>query len=207
MYANAMRDYKGRGYLVFSYLVNMELSQMKRFLIGLIILAASGVALAEPAKDRGAYIGGGLAGTTFDDGGAFAGFNLDDSDSGFSVFGGYKFLEYFAVEGRYSDFGTFRLEGIGVDVTAVSVHAVGIVPFGNSGWELFGQLGLGTATFEVDTSEDENVGSAGLGVRFSWSSNFAVAAQLDAYAYEDTSLGASYDFGVTATTLSFQYIF
>jgi len=181
---------------------------MKKFLVGLIVLAASSIAFAEPAKERGAYIGAGFAGTTFDDGGAFAGLSFDDSDSGIGIFGGYKFLKHLAVEARYNDFGTFTLEGLGVDVSSLSVHAVGIIPFGDSGWELFGQLGLGTVDFELDgDSEDESVGSAGLGIRFSWSGNFAVAAQLDAYAYEDTSLGASYDVGVTSTMISFQYIF
>ena len=47
----------------------------------------------------------------------------------------------------------------------------------------------------------------GMGVRFSWSGNFSVAAQVDAYAYEDTSLGTAYDVGVTSTMFSFQYIF
>jgi hypothetical protein len=181
---------------------------MTKVLVGLIFLAVSGVAFAEPAKDRGAYLGAGFAGTTFDDGGAFAGLDFDDSDSGSGIFGGYKFFKHMAVEARYNDFGTFTLEGFGVDVSSLSIHAVGIIPFGNSGWELFGQLGLGTVDFELDgVSEDENVGSAGLGVRYSWSSNFAVAAQLDAYAYEDTSSGASYDVGVTSTMISFQYIF
>ena len=181
---------------------------MKIFLVLLVVLTVSGVASAEPAKERGAYLGAGFAGTTFDDGGAFAGLVFDDSDSGLAVFGGYKFLKHLAVEARYNDFGTFTLEGSGVDVSSLSVHAVGIIPFGNSGWELFGQLGLGTVDFELDgDSEDESVGSAGLGIRFSWSGNFAVAAQLDAYAYEDTSLGASYDVGVTSTMISFQYIF
>ena len=181
---------------------------MKQILVGLVILAVSGIAFAEPAKERGAYLGAGLAGTTFEDDGAFAGLDFDDSDSGLAIFGGYKFLKHFAVEARYNDFGTFTLEGLGVDVSSLSVHAVGIIPFGDSGWELFGQLGLGTVEFELDgVSEDESVGSAGLGVRFSWPGNFAVAAQLDAYAYEDTSLGASYDVGVTSTMISFQYIF
>jgi hypothetical protein len=181
---------------------------MKKILVGLVILAVSSAAFAEPAKERGAYIGAGFAGTTFDDGGAFAGFDFDDSDSGLAIFGGYKFLKHLAVEARYNDFGTFTLEGFGVDVSSLSVHAVGIIPFGDSGWELFGQLGLGTVDFDSGVgSEDESVGSAGLGVRYSWSSHFAVAAQLDAYAYEDTSLGASYDVGVTSTMISFQFIF
>lgn len=181
---------------------------MKRILVGLLVLTLGGAAFAEPAKERGAFVGAGVAGTVFDDGGAFAGLNFDDSDSGLGIFGGYKFLKHFAVEARYNDFGTFTLEGFGVDVTSLSVHAVGIIPFGASGWELFGQLGLGTVEFDLGgDTEDESVGSAGLGVRFSWSGNFAVAAQLDAYAYEDTSLGAAYDVSVTSTMISFQYIF
>ncbi len=181
---------------------------MKKILVGLVVLAVSSAAFAEPAKERGAYIGAGFASTMFDDGGAFAGSDLDDSDAGLGVFGGYKFLKHFAVEARYNNFGTFTIEGFGLDVSSLSVHAVGIIPFGDSGWELFGQLGLGTVNFELDGfSEDESVGSAGLGVRYSWSRKFAVAAQLDAYAYEDTSLGASYDVGVMSTMISFQYIF
>ena len=181
---------------------------MKNILVVLVILAVSGVAFADPAKERGAYIGAGFAGTTFDDDGDFSGLDFDDSDSGLAVFGGYKFLKHFAVEARYNDFGTFTLEGFGIDVSSLSVHAVGIIPLGDNGWELFGQLGLGTVDFDLDgESEDESVGSAGLGVRFSWSSNFAIAAQLDAYAYEDTSLGDSYDVGVTSAMISFQYIF
>lgn len=181
---------------------------MNRLLVGLVCLALSSAAFAEPSKERGAYLGAGFAGTTFDDDGAFAGLNFDDSDSGFALFGGYKFLKYLAVEGRYNNFGTFTLEGAGVDVTSLSVHAVGIIPFGTSGWELFGQLGLGTVEFDSGFgTEDESVGSAGMGVRYSWSGNFSVAAQVDAYAYEDTSLGVAYDVGVTSTMLSFQYTF
>lgn len=182
---------------------------MKKILIGFVILALSGAAFAEPAKERGGYFSAGLAATSFDDDGAFAGLDFDDSDSGFAVFGGYKILKHFAVEARYNDFGTFTLEGLGVDVSSWSAHVVGIIPFGTSGWELFGQLGLGTVTFDIGMGDEEteSVGSAGMGVRFSWSSNFSVAAQLDAYAYEDTSMGTSYDVGVTSTMLSFQYIF
>ena len=110
---------------------------MNRFLVGLVCLALSSAAFAEPSKERGAYLGAGFAGTTFDDDGAFAGLNFDDSDSGFALFGGYKFLKYLAVEGRYNNFGTFTLEGAGVDVTSLSVHAVGIIPFGTSGWVLW----------------------------------------------------------------------
>jgi hypothetical protein len=181
---------------------------MKRFLAGLVVLTLSCAAFAEPTKERGGFVGGGFAATVFEDDGLLAGLDFDDSDSGFGFFGGYKFIPYFAVEARYNDFGSFGVEGFPIEVTALSVHAVGIVPFGSSGWELFGQLGLGTASWDDGfDSGDESVGSAGLGVRFGWGGNFSVAAQLDAYAYEDCSLGPCFDLGVTSTMVSFQYIF
>ena len=122
---------------------------MKRCLLGLVILALSSAAFAEPTKDRGGYIGGGLASTEFEDDGLFDGFDFDDTDSGFAIYGGYKFFPYFALEGRYNDFGGFSAVGfLPLEVTALSVHAVGIIPFGSSGWELFGQLGLGTASWD-----------------------------------------------------------
>ena len=178
-------------------------------LIAVSILLTTGAALADPAKERGGYVGASLGATTFDDGGAFAFLEQDDTDSGFSIFGGYKFFRYFAVEGRYTDFGTFSIEGLRFDASVLSAHAVGIIPFGSSGWEMFGQLGLGTldVRFPGQSSENETVGSAGLGLRFSPTENFSFALQLDAYAYEDTSLGPAYDIGFTATSVAFQYIF
>ena len=183
---------------------------MRHILLATVLLCfASSIAFAGPAKERGGFVGGSLGSTEFDDGGAFAGFDQDDSDSGFSVFGGYKFLKHLAVEARYTDFGTFTVAGIPLDASVASVHAVGIIPFGSSGWELFGQLGLGTLDVSLpgETTDNEAVGSAGLGLRFSATENFSIALQMDAYAYEDTSLGVSYDVGFTATSVSLQVIF
>jgi hypothetical protein len=172
-------------------------------------MLVSGPGFAEPAKERGGYIGGGLGATMFDDGGAFAFFNQDDSDSGFGVFGGYKFFRYFAIEGRYTDLGSFSVGGLNFDASIVSAHAIGIIPFGGSGWELFGQLGLGSLDVELpgSSSGNEAVGSAGAGVRFSPTRHFSLALQLDAWAYEDTSLGRAYDIGFGSTSLTFRYIF
>jgi len=173
------------------------------------ILLATGNALADPAKVRGGYVGGGLGATMFDDGGAFAFFEQDDTDSGFGIFGGYKFFRYFSVEGRYTDFGTFSVGGLPFDASALSAHAVGIIPFGNSGWEIFGQLGFGVldVTLPGEPSEDEAVATGGFGGRFSLTENFSFALQLDVYVYEDTSLGPAYDIGFSATSVTLQYIF
>ena len=96
-----------------------------------------------------------------------------------------------------------------IDVTATSIHAVGIVPFGESGWELFGQLGLGVVNFDLTglSDEDEEVFAGGIGVRFSPTSNFSLAIQTDVYVWEDNSLGPVYDLAVGGTQSTIQYIF
>jgi len=152
--------------------------------------------------------------TQFEDDGLFNGLDFDDSDAGFALFGGYKFLKYLAVEARLSSLGSYRLSGPGgsgdLETTAVSAHVIGIIPFGASGWELFGQLGLGGVNVDTDCCGDnsETVGSAGVGVRFFPSSHLGISLQTDAYAYQaDGPFGGSYDIGITTTQLGLQYLF
>jgi len=173
----------------------------------LLVLSWGGADAAAPAE-KGAYIGAGFGPTTLEDDGLFSGLTFDDSDSGFGIFGGYKFFKYLAVEARYTDFGTFTVEGLGVDVSVLSVHVVGIIPFGDSGWELFGQLGGGTADLSIPgDSSSETVGSAGLGVRYSFGKNLSVGLQTDAYAYEEADFGTTFDVGVTQTAITIQFSF
>jgi hypothetical protein len=136
-------------------------------------------------------------------------FKFDDEDKSLQVHGGYKIFKHLAVEARYADFGTFSLQSTGFDVTAISIHAVGIIPFGESGWELFGQLGLGTVTFDRTGSgdEDQSVAAGGIGVRYSPTQNFSLSIQTDVYVWEDDSLGPVFDMGVGGTQLALQYIF
>ena len=176
-------------------------------LIALLVLSW-GVADAAAPEEKGAYIGAGFGSTTLDDDGLFSGLAFDDSDSGFAIFGGYKFFKHLAVEARYADFGTFTIDGLGVDASVVSVHAVGIIPFADSGWELFGQLGLGTVDISIPgDSTSESVGSAGLGVRYSFSENLSLGLQTDAYAYEEVDFGFTYDIGVVQTAVTIKFSF
>jgi hypothetical protein len=105
--------------------------------------------------------------------------------------------------------GTFSLSSLPIDVSATSIHAVGIVPFADSGWELFGQLGFGRVNFDLTGfgSEDENVFAGGIGIRFNTSQNLSLAVQTDVYVWEDTSLGPAYDLAVGGTQLTLQYMF
>ena len=66
----------------------------------------------------------------------------DDSDFAWQIYGGYRLLKYFALEARYTDFGSYeaalRGQVVGfdidgnstVEIVAVSAHAIGIYPFG-----------------------------------------------------------------------------
>ncbi len=182
---------------------------VKKLMLACVLLVVCSIATAEESKPRGGYIGGGFGISTFDDDGAFAGLSFDDEDTSFQIHGGYKILKHFAVEARYVDLGTFSLNTLDIDVSATSIHAVGIIPFAESGWELFGQLGFGIVNFDLPGlgDEDEEVFAGGIGVRFSTSQNFSVAIQTDVYVWEDTSLGPTFDLAVGGTQLTVQYIF
>lgn len=171
--------------------------------------------IAAEQEPRGFYVGAMAGVTTFDDDGMFNGLKLDDSGVGYAVFGGYKFLRYLAVEARISGLGGYSVKDPNLgqsedfDASAISAHVVGIVPFGKSGWELFGQLGLGSAQIDTDCCGDDSqtVGSAGLGVRYYPTPHLGISLQTDAYAYEEDAGFGTYDVGVVATQLGFQYLF
>jgi OmpA-OmpF porin, OOP family len=175
-------------------------------LLALSCVTTSAVA-AEPGA-RGFYAGVMIGGTTLEDDGLFSGLDFDNSDTGYGIFGGYKILRYLAVEARILNLGSYSVEGASLDVTGLSAHVVGIIPFGKSGWELFGQLGLGSVNIDTGSGDEDNtVASAGLGVRFYPTPHFGISLQTDAYAYEEDDFGATYDLGVATTQLAFHYLF
>ena len=174
---------------------------------GVILFAGASANAAEPLA-KGLYAGGSFGASVFDDDGAFFGLDFDDTDTAFQGHLGYKFLKFFAIEGRVTNYGTFDLESLGLDATAVSLHGVGIVPFGTSGWELFGQLGVGSVKIDVDgTDETETSFAGGIGVRYYATQNLSIGVQTDVHVWEEESLGFSLTPGVGATQFTVQFIF
>ena len=184
-------------------------AMLGKLTLGFVLLGFCGFATADQSRASGGYIGGAFGVTVFDDGGFFAGLNVDDEDTSLQLNGGYKILKHFAVEARYVDLGTYSVQGVNFDGTATSVHAIGIIPFGDSGWELFGQLGLGTLEIEAAGAPgfDEDVVGGGIGVRYSATQNFSLAVQTDVYVWQEDSTGIIYDMSVGGTQLSVQFIF
>jgi hypothetical protein len=181
---------------------------IKRLASGIVAMAfLASPAFSAPPTNCGFFVGGAFGTSEFDDDGAFSWLRFDDSDTSFGVFAGYKFFRYFAVEARYGDLGTYSIsDGFATetfDVSVVSAHAVGIIPFGQTGWELYGQLGVGQVDLKCAGCSDETAASAGLGVRFSPTRQLAIGVQVDAYAWEDDY----YDFSVATMQAIIQYSF
>lgn len=107
--------------------------------------------------------------------------SLEDSDTSFSLFGGYRISEYFAVEAGYVDFGTaeYRSSGVvdpiglppspatyGIDfeVAGFTAAAIGAVPLGQS-FDLHWRLGVLFADTEI--SQRASVSSSAASDSFS----------------------------------------
>ena len=130
-----------------------------------------------------------------------------------------------AVEGRYTNFGDYISEdniGLGFKITAeysaYTVHAVGIYPFGQSGFDIYGQLGAGLVNYEAKEnffgqSEDSDGGTwtAGVGVRYTPPSFQYLTVQLayDIYAFEaeEDFTGETFNQSLGMGKLGIQYNF
>ena len=108
------------------------------------------------AADNGIYIGGsvGLSGVEEDD------IDYSTDATGFKLIGGWRFLDWLAVEGNYIDFGsgddTVLGEIIETDASGISLSAVGFLPLGPV--DLFARVGA--VDWDADVSSD-GLGSYG----------------------------------------------
>jgi len=173
-------------------------------IVGFLLIICAAANAAEP-KERGFYIGAAVGQSIYDEDGAFGSFG-DDEDNMYQVHAGYKILKYLAVEARYVDMGSFSVGFDDIDISVTSIHVVGIIPFGTSGWELFGQLGFGDVNIDVFGLGDieESAAAAGLGVRYHATQNFSIGVQTDVYVWEEAS---TFDLSVGGTQLSVQFNF
>jgi OOP family OmpA-OmpF porin len=187
------------------------------FVISFVGLVQASFAV-EPLSE-GYYLGASLGVSELEDDDFFddGGYDLDDNDVAFGVFGGYKFNPYFALEGRYTNFGSFEAKDKSklskgysddIKIDALSVHAVGMYPFGSSGWSVFGQAGV--ARIGGDDLDTETGYSVGVGVSYNTTENWSFALQGDLYAWESDDADFSnddYDFDITTIQLAVRYAF
>jgi Outer membrane protein beta-barrel domain len=151
-----------------------------------ILIAIVVIALPAAAAETGFYVGGGFGVTSLDANDFnpdYAGLRLEQNNFGFKLFGGYRFLKYFGVEGGYTDFGNVRVwEGGNLDfykeadvgVTMWSGYAVGLIPVSGK-VDFFGKLGY--ASYDVnnrvtDDGETEDRSTSGTDLAYGAGINF-----------------------------------
>ena len=177
---------------------------MKRFLCILlsVMCLSAGAALAGPI-----YVGASVGDTTIE--ASDNGFDFNDSDGSYKVFGGFRFLKFLGVEGSYVDFGSPSDSSGGTDVkvdaTAWDAFAVGVLPLG-SHFEIFAKLGLvvwdtDTAIEGLGSDSDSGTDSTyGAGVAFIFGKHLGVRAEYERFEIENTdkvdmvSIGADFRF-------------
>lgn len=177
-----------------------------RVLILVFLLLGFGVASAEPSKPRGFYVVGAAGVSIYDEEEESFGTFDDDEDRSLQLAVGYKILRFLAVEARYTDFGSFSGLFRDLDVSTRTIHVIGIAPFGQSGWEFFGNLGIGKVNVDVSGALDIDEGTLAGGIGFRWypTPKVAIGIQTDVYVWtEDPDWAAA----VGTTQLSLQVIF
>jgi len=183
-----------------------------------LTLALTGVANAE-IKEKGGYIGGSLGYGGYKDGN-FDGYAKDRDAVYYGIYGGYKFMKYFALEGRITNMGEYDLQEPGdgpeskIRYDALTINGVGILPLGSSNWELMGQLGIGNGRYKVTGEEyadgNETIYSIGAGVRWTPTPGFTTQFSLDGYKIrlrEGTLPEESFSTKLGEARLAFQWNF
>jgi OmpA-OmpF porin, OOP family len=203
----------------------------KKALPAAVSLALGLGSLVPAVAQAGWYVGAGVGSSSFDQSVAtdstLAGaidqlspdvtnFDVDDSDTGWKVFAGYQFNDYFALEGHYVDFGAVKANASGtydggegsftgsgkVDVTGFGMSAVGSIPFLEH-FAVLAKLGVtrwmadqsGT-TFLIDGSDycasnDCSANDNGIDVSFGAGLAWHITDQISVRAeWEDFGLGS-----------------
>ena len=118
------------------------------FMAVMVFTALSINAEAAPAE-KGFYVGGGLAYAweNFDD----AGLNFDDA-WGLNVFGGYRLMRYFALEGNFNWYDDFESDSFNVDVEiwTLMVDVKGMYPVYNDRLVPYLRAGVGYMDAEAN---------------------------------------------------------
>jgi OOP family OmpA-OmpF porin len=171
----------------------------------LLIVALGIFFLIAPAALAGeAYVGASVGQTQIkfsaetDAPGTFI--NFDEGDNGFKIFGGYRFLKFFGLEGSYVDMGSPDEDqdapagtNLKVDVTAWDAYAVGVLPIGKV-FEVFGKAGFiwWDADFDLSgtlSASDSDSGSDpayGAGVAFRLGKRIAIRGEYEKFDLKDT---------------------
>jgi OOP family OmpA-OmpF porin len=175
------------------------------------VLMALTLSTMSANAESGFYIGGNLGNADLNE--DFDGLNIDTNSTSFGMVGGWRFNDYFSLEGGYHDFGNFE-QNVDIDgvSTSVSLSAAGFtlggtgsVLLGNK-FSLHGRVGwfFWAGDAEVNnvsqaTPEDRNL-YFGSGVSYAVTDRFKVTGDWNRYDLDGVnsdvfSMGVQFSFG------------
>ena len=180
--------------------VNLIKSNWLRVHAVLLLIALCAAPAAHAGEESGGYFGAAIGQASVSDycsnTGGLVVTSCDDKDTSFKIFGGFRFTRNVAVEVAYVDLGkypaTVLLGGpinLNVELTGVTVQAVGIVPFGNE-FSVMGRIGailwdlnssVSVPGFSVADSDSGVDIAMGVGAQYKFTRNFGIRADLDYY--------------------------
>jgi OmpA-OmpF porin, OOP family len=136
----------------------------RAILAALVIVLGGFVGVAQADNEHGLYLGAGVGQfnvniDNIDDAGQAIG-ELDDDDTSFKAFGGWRFGPFFALELAYIDFGNpggdFQVGSLTgsseVGVDGFAPYVVGTIPLGI--FELFGKVGYYFYDVDLEVNSD-----------------------------------------------------
>ena len=177
----------------------------------LVATLATIVLLPINAHAEGLFVGGSIGSASLSE--DFDGLIVDDSTTSYRLVAGWRFNDYFSVEGGYNSFGKFKDEMVTAGIpTSISLTADGFtlglggsIPISDR-FSLIGRAGLffwnGTAEINSvsQASPEDSNPFFGAGAQFAISSKVLVNVDFTRYAVEDAnsdvlSVGFEYRFG------------
>ena len=164
---------------------------MKKTLLGLSTIAALSPAVAS-AEDF--YVGVSVGATETDALDIFKvpGISVDDDDTGFKVFAGYRAHEYFAVEAFYADLGEATasdvVDSLEIESDTFGLSALGIIPV-TENFELFGKVGFHAWDADLSStfgsaSDDGTDATYGIGATYIMG-QISFRAEIERYELDD----------------------
>ncbi len=210
----------------------------KQFFVLTALILSAGSALADEPKE-GWYIGVGGGTAQIEDKifrdvqGATS---IDDKDVNYQIWGGNRLSKHIAMQVRYISLGEYtatadNVAGVGnskIENVAATAEMRLIWPFGESGFDVYGQLGLGVARWNADLpaqpdnppaslSGNEPVVTYGAGVRWTFIPQLTASIGVDMHQYQgkgtrqDTAVGGdelfSFRANILTTNIGLQYKF
>ena len=186
--------------------------------LGLVLFAGLATGTAAATDDNGWYAGinGGVTKSTIDEeritdslfsnGFTTTGFEIDEKDRGYKLFGGYQFGRYLAIEGGYFDLGTHTFSAstlpVGtfagqLEARGINLDLVGILPL-TTNVSLFGRVGANHAetdaafagqgavnVFEPAASERATNLKFGVGAQFGLTERIGLRVEAERFRLDD----------------------